>query len=134
MKFTFTWAHGKTQVERGFNVNSDILVENLSTLSITSQRAIYDFMNTANCDPQDFIMDDELRRSYLNARSEHYIKIIPKRKKNWKRQIYQIHKLDAKLNYIATVNRLKQETFQTIESLEKDVFASYDKAETHMEY
>ena len=42
MEFTFTLTHGQAQVVREFNMNTDVLVEKPSTLSIISQRAICD--------------------------------------------------------------------------------------------
>ena len=42
MIFAFTLTHGQSQVERGFNINSDIVVENLKPESLCAQRMVYD--------------------------------------------------------------------------------------------
>ena len=128
MKFTFTLIHGQAQIERWFNIYFDILVENVSTPSITSQRAIYDFMKNTNSDPHNLIIDDELRRSCVRVRSKY--QEYCEKKKQLEASSVSDQKLEAILNNNATVNRLKQETLQTIQLLEKDAFASYDKAET----
>ena len=44
MVFAFTLSHGQAQIERGFNINSDLLVENMLPPSIIAQRRVYDHM------------------------------------------------------------------------------------------
>ena len=85
-------------------------------------------MKNTNSDPHNFIIDDELRRICVRARSKY--QEYCEKKKQLEASSVSDQKLEAILNNIATVNRLKQETLQTIQLLEKDVFASYDKAET----
>ena len=41
-KFVFTLSHGQSAVERGFNINKQILVDNLGAVSLTSLRTVYD--------------------------------------------------------------------------------------------
>ena len=42
MIFVFTLNHGQAQIERGFHINADLLVENLTSPSIVAQRSVYD--------------------------------------------------------------------------------------------
>ena len=40
MIFVFTLSHGQSQVEGGFNINDDILVENMHNNSLIAQRIV----------------------------------------------------------------------------------------------
>ena len=40
--FVFVLSHGQASIERGFNVNGEVLVENLGEESLVSQRLVYD--------------------------------------------------------------------------------------------
>ena len=42
MIFVFTLSHEQAQIERGFHINADLLVENLTSPSIVAQRSVYD--------------------------------------------------------------------------------------------
>ena len=42
MIFVFTLSHGQAQIERGFNINADLMVEKLTSPSIVAQRRVYD--------------------------------------------------------------------------------------------
>ena len=53
-KIIFTLSHGQSQVERGFNVNKEILVENLQEESLKGQCIIYDDIQSENIKLQDF--------------------------------------------------------------------------------
>ena len=44
MIFVFTLSHGQAQIERGFNINTDLLVEKLISPSTVTQRRIYDHL------------------------------------------------------------------------------------------
>ena len=43
-KILLVLSHGQAQVERGFNVNKNLLVENQHTTTLTAQRIIHDHM------------------------------------------------------------------------------------------
>ena len=40
--FAFTLSHGQSQIERGFGINKEIVIENLETTSLCAQRLICD--------------------------------------------------------------------------------------------
>ena len=40
--FAFTLSHGQSQIERGFSINKEIVIENLETTSLCAQRLICD--------------------------------------------------------------------------------------------
>ena len=70
LKIVLTLSHGQASVERGFTVNKSLLVENLSTKSLISQRIVYDHMNFHNPTPENFIINPALRKSVRHARNE----------------------------------------------------------------
>ena len=71
MIFVFISYHGQAQVGRGFNTNSDLLVENLSAPSITSERGVYDFLTSSTSNPRDIVIDDELRKNCMSAKAKY---------------------------------------------------------------
>ena len=73
---------------------------------------IYDFMNNGKCDPHDFITDDELKRSCWTARSKYQDHCEKKKKLEMSNK--SDHKLEAILNNIVTVNRLKQKNNRVV--------------------
>ena len=46
--YIYILSHGQAQTERGFNVNKNLLVENLQETSLKAQRIVYDHMT--GCD------------------------------------------------------------------------------------
>ena len=54
LKIVFTLSRGQSQAERGFNVNKEIVVENLQEHSLKSQHIIYDQIHSENIKLQDF--------------------------------------------------------------------------------
>ena len=46
--FVFTLSHGQSQIERGFSINNELVVENLKSQSLISQRLVCDYFQTEN--------------------------------------------------------------------------------------
>ena len=69
--FVFTLSHGQTQIERGFNVNAGLLVENLTSSLIVAQRRVYDHLSFNKRSPHGFEIKDELCVSCPNAPSKY---------------------------------------------------------------
>ena len=44
----FTFSHGQGQIERGFGINKNLLVENMHEKSICAQRLVSDFVTSSN--------------------------------------------------------------------------------------
>lgn len=127
MIFVFTLSHGQAQIERGFNINSDLLVENLSARSIVAQRLVYDHVIASSSSPHDLKIENDLRVSCMSAHSK-YRKYRNEKKKDAELQDHD-EKLEALLNNIETIKRQKMELCRTIVSLEKDANKCYDRAE-----
>ena len=64
MIFVFAMFLGESNVKRGFNINDDIVVENLKE-SLISQRLIYDHMHAKEVGAHDIVLTDKLWRSCL---------------------------------------------------------------------
>ena len=47
-QFVCVLSHGQASIERGFNINKDILIENLSQESLIGQRIMYDHIKLHN--------------------------------------------------------------------------------------
>ena len=47
MIFSFVLSHGQSEIKRGFNINDNLLVENLKKESVTAQRSVQDFINAS---------------------------------------------------------------------------------------
>ena len=84
MIFVFAMFLGESNVKRGFNINDDIVVENLKE-SLISQRLIYDHMHAKEVGAHDIVLTDKLWRSCL-AFSRKWKQILAENKKEsiWK--------------------------------------------------
>ena len=65
MMFVFTMFYGQSNVERGFNINDDIVVENLKKESLIAQQLIYDHIHVKVVGVHDIVLTDKLRSSCL---------------------------------------------------------------------
>ena len=72
-KIVFTLSHGQSQFDRGFNVNKEILVENLKEESLKGQRIVYDHIQSENIKLQEFKLTNELVNSYEAAHQRYTI-------------------------------------------------------------
>ena len=71
MIFVFTLSHSQSQVERGFNINDDIIVENMHNNSFIAQRNVYDHMKCNNFQSHSYEIWQKLRASVLSAYSKY---------------------------------------------------------------
>ena len=117
-KIIFTLSHGQSQVERGFNVNKEILVENLQEEPFQGHRIIYNQIQPENIKFQDFKLTNELVNSckaahqrYTIALEENKLSVI-KNKKKVKRKL-----IEDEINDVKT-RKLDLET--CVETLKKD--------------
>ena len=74
--------HGEGCVERGFNVNKDVLQPNLVGMSLVSQKIIFDHYLVSNdLSPQSLTINKELRESVCKARSRQRIELAERKEK-----------------------------------------------------
>ena len=130
MIFVFTVSLGQAQIERGFNINADLLVENLISPSIVTQRRIYDDLSVIKRTPHGFEIKDKLLVSSVNASSKYKenLKEIKNAEKS-KNEEEKI-KIDALLSNIEEIKCQKIDLQRTITQLEANAIACYKKAET----
>lgn len=69
MKIIMSLSHGNANVERGFSVNSECLVENLKEETLVAQRIIYDSIISTVGDVKSFVIQKSLIHSFRNAHS-----------------------------------------------------------------
>ena len=60
VKMLLILSHGEAQVERGFSVNSKLLVENLRNISLISQHIVNDYMVYKQIKPQELVSTPSL--------------------------------------------------------------------------
>ena len=63
-----TLSHGQASIEHGFSVNKTLLVDNLSVISLVSQRITHDPMNANNLLPHTLEITAPLRRHIRSSR------------------------------------------------------------------
>ena len=80
MIFALTPYHGQVQIERGFNMNASLLVENLTAPSILQQRRVYNQLSVTKSSSHGFEIKDERCVTCLNASPKY--KENPKEIKN----------------------------------------------------
>ena len=59
-RIIFVLSHGQADVERGFNINGELLVENMKELSLISQRIVCDHFSACKNDPHSYQVDKKL--------------------------------------------------------------------------
>ena len=124
--FVFTFSHGQSQIERGFNINDDILVTNLSEDSLISQRIMYDFLKASDQDPHNMIISDDLRRICLTSGTRYSKALRENRKKKLLTEKEERKKqID---NEISEVKRQIKEVKETKTKLEVEAMQCYDEA------
>ena len=69
--FTFTLSRGQSSIERCFNINKHLLVENLKETSLKGQRLAYDYFTSLNTKLHDYIIPKELLLSCKHAHSRY---------------------------------------------------------------
>ena len=74
------YVHGQSNVDRGFNIDDDIVVDNLRKKSLIAQRFIYDHMHAKVVGAHDIVLTDKLRWFCLASSSKRK-RILAKNKK-----------------------------------------------------
>ena len=128
MIFLFTLSHGQAQIERGFNINADLLVENLTSPLTVAQRRIYITFQL----PEVYLMASKSKTSFawvaLNASCKYKENL--KEIKNAEKSKNEEEEIDALLSNIEEIKRQKIDLQRTITQIEVDAIACYKKAET----
>ena len=112
----FTLSHCQSQVERGFNVNKDVLCVNMERSSLKARRMVYDHMTSSKVPVANFVIKKELVQSCKASHLKYTANMEERRKEN-------TNQAGAKRKTLlqeehATVKR-KLET--VVSSLQKDI-------------
>ena len=85
-QFVFILSHGQSQTECGFNINKEILVENLQELSLISQCIVYDRIKDSGDDIANFVISKDLAKSCKGAHKKYAAALEAKRDGEQKKQ------------------------------------------------
>ena len=80
-RIIFVLSHSQAVVERGFNINDELLVESMKGKSLISQRMVYDYFSASNSDLHNYQVDKQLLFSCKGARMR-YDSYLENEKKN----------------------------------------------------
>ena len=119
-KLMFTLSHGQAAVEKGFNVNKEILLENLQQKSLISQRMVYDYMALKHAGSlHKYTIPNSL---ILKCKSSHakYVQFLEEQKKA-SENAENYEKRSLILNEISEVKKKKLNIKQCIVSLTCDI-------------
>ena len=127
MFLVFTLSHGQSQVERVFNINDDIMVENMHNDSLIAQIMVYNHRKCNNFQPHNYEIGQKLRAIVLSAYSKYKLVRDQKEKdtieseKQQRSEVVEskIHERERKISSVKS----------TISKLEKDADGCYDNAE-----
>ena len=127
MIFVFTMFHGQSNVERGFNINNDIVVEDLRKESLIAQLLMYDHMHAKDVGAHDIALTDKLRRSCLASSSKRK-QILAENKKE-KALSEKENTKERLTEEIGKVLQQVEAMKATISDLDREVAECCDKAE-----
>ena len=117
-RIIFVLSHSQAVVERGFNINDELLVESMKDKSLISQRMVYDYFSASNSDLHNYQVDKQLLLSCKGARMRYdsYLE-------NEKQKSSRNRKIKEKLvtNGIALVKKEKKDWLDCIASLDTDI-------------
>ena len=117
--FVFVLSHRQSNVERGFNVNKDMLIENMETLTLKAMRLTYDELLNSDKDISSFHNTTGLSSSCQKASGWYKKYISDKKKANETDSSDQKRKLLQE--ECASVKRKKLEEEEVITSLETQI-------------
>ena len=117
-RISFVLFHGQADVERGFNINAELLVENMTELSLISQRIMCDHFSANKSDLHSYQVDNKLLLSCKGARMK-YDCYLENEKKN---QVVAEKSRKRKLvtDEIMLVKKEKKDLLDCIASLDTD--------------
>ena len=110
-QFVCVLSHGQASIERGFNINKDILIENLSQESLIGQRIVYDHIKSSEGKLHDFPIYKEMIFSCKMAYQKYHQAQQEKKsssevfEKSRKRQLKQEEIMSAKRKKIALIKQ-----------------------------
>ena len=118
-KFVFTLSHGQSQIERGFNVNKDVLCVNMEKRSLKARRMVYDHMIASKVSVVDFVIKKELLQSCKASHSKYVACLKEKKDDEAAQSVSKKRKLLQE--EACSVKRKKMELETIVTSLTTDI-------------
>ena len=97
--FLFTLSHGQSQVERGFSINKEIVIENLHSSSLSAQRIVYDYLKASEKNIHDIEITNKMLTSCKSSHLRYLIAL-----EDAKQQL-QVFEKETKCTLIKTISR-----------------------------
>ena len=130
--FVCVLSHGQASIERGFNINKEVLVENLRDETMVSQRLVYDQVKATGEKMHNIKIPRELVMSCKLARGQ-YQQHLDKKQES-AATFSETKKWKMKLEEVLTVKRKKVEFEKVITSLKDDIEKSSIEASTKKDF
>ena len=123
IKIVLTMFHGQADVERGFSVNKNLTVENMSEESLIAQRFVKDHMKSKNFQPHSLPIPKEMLKSVKEA-SSLYRQSLKEKKESQQKQEKDKRLLEIDEELIQ-LNRKRSSLEEAIKEyhLERDKYA-----------
>ena len=118
-KVILTLSHGQADVERGFSINKEMLVDNMRQTSLINQRLIFDHLSVENTELADFTISKDLLNSCKCA-SGKYKRSLEENKKE-KVQSEGASKRKLIQEEIMQVKKSREDLQNCIRSLDVDI-------------
>ena len=118
-QFVCVLSHGQGSIERGFNINKDILIENLSQESLIGQRIMYDHIKSFDGKLHNFPITREMILSCKMAYQKY--SQAQEKKKASTESVKKANKHMLKEEEIISAKRKKLELDKAIEELQADI-------------
>ena len=128
-----TMFHGQADFERCFNVNKELLVENMQEVSLILQRQIYDHMVRNSIEPHTIKVTKDLLAYVKGARTRYGITLEEKRESKPNPKGLKRKQIDDDSD-IADVIAKKRRSLQTIEQISKDADQLAKKAKEKQDF
>ena len=118
-KFVCVLSHGQASIERGFNINKEVLVENLQQESLVSQRIVYDQLRSYDVKIHEIPITRQMILSCKAAHSKYIRSLEDKQKESADDEKSKKRKL--KQEEVMSVKRRKTDVENAVKSLKKDI-------------
>jgi len=128
----FVLSHGQSDVERGYSVNKEMLVENLEKSSLITQRLIYDAINADKIKLETMKLSPELMKNCELASSRYKAALRESNALKEKNEVSRKRKLAA--DDIAELKRKKLCEEECIQNLNQQVEEKSLEAEEKQDF
>jgi hypothetical protein len=126
MKLVMSLSHGNANVERGFSVNSECLVENLKEQTLISQRIVYDSIASTVKDVNSYEISKSLIHSFKNAHALLKEDVKKRQQEESEKETFETEKKRKKME----AKELEKKIYQIQEEAKKEINAIVEQIES----